>query len=86
MKRLNKDQRLVWKNKRNRKDNKEYRDSRTEEAKKYQKEKEKREKRNLSKETHNFMKGKSLTYLRKQNSNWLNVRYVIVKLKVAVKI
>ena len=42
-----------------------------------------KEKRDLTKAGTNIMKGKSLTYLLKHNSNWLNVRYVSVKFYVA---
>ena len=63
-----------------------YRDNHKEEAKEYHKGfrgLEKSKERNLNKARKNIMKGTNLTYLLKQNSNWENVRFVIVKIKVA---
>ena len=65
---------------------KEYRDNHKEETKEYHKgyrDLERSKKRILNKARKNIMKGTNFTYLLKQNSNWENVRYVIVKIKVA---
>ena len=65
---------------------KEYWDNHKEEAKEYHKgyrDFEKNKKRNLNKARKNIMKVTNLTYLLKQNSNWGNVRFVVVKIKVA---
>ena len=65
---------------------KEYRDNHKEEVKEYHKgyrDLEKSKKRNLNTARNTIMKGTNFTYLLKQNSNWENVRYVIVKIKVA---
>ena len=64
---------------------KEYRENHKEEAKEYHKGNrtlEKSKKRNFNKARKNIVKGTKLIYLLKQNSNWENVRCVIVKTKV----